>query len=182
MLRKQVKEILDRQDQAQANEPEPVREFEFPNQSSVPEAEGTTVFDRIQIDTEGIPDVQEHQPDMQESVIDTEMIDNRGMFKKPFSFSGRIRRLEYGISFVIYFVWYFILEIAGKTPNLSQGVAIILLMSIVPMLWFLWAQSCKRCHDRGNSGWYQLIPFYFVILLFGDGDFGDNQYGNNPKE
>jgi uncharacterized membrane protein YhaH (DUF805 family) len=50
------------------------------------------------------------------------------------------------------------------------------------MIWFLWAQNAKRCHDRGNSGWYQLIPFYFLVLLFGDGEEGENEYGDNPKE
>ena len=104
------------------------------------------------------------------------------MFKKPFSFSGRIRRLEYGISFIIYFVWYVFIDVAEKSPNLSQGTAIVILISLIPMLWFVWAQNCKRCHDRGNSGWYQLIPFYFVVLLFGDGEPGENEYGTNPKE
>lgn len=107
---------------------------------------------------------------------------NKGMFKRPFSFNGRIRRLEYGISFIIYFVWLMIIEAAGNSPSLSQGAAIMLLISYIPMLWFLWAQNAKRCHDRGNSGWYQLIPFYFLILLFGDGEEGENEYGDNPKE
>ena len=107
---------------------------------------------------------------------------NKGMFKKPFSFSGRIRRLEYGISFIIYFVWLMIIEAAGNSPSLSQGASIMLLISYIPMLWFLWAQNAKRCHDRGNSGWYQLIPFYFFVLLFGEGEEGENEYGDNPKE
>lgn len=107
---------------------------------------------------------------------------NKGMFKRPFSFNGRIRRLEYGISFIIYFVWLMIIEAAGNSLSLSQGTAIMLLISYIPMLWFLWAQNAKRCHDRGNSGWYQLIPFYFLVLLFGDGDEGENEYGDNPKE
>jgi hypothetical protein len=44
------------------------------------------------------------------------------------------------------------------------------------MLWFLWAQSAKRCHDLNKSGWWQLIPFYFFVLLFSTGDYGPNQY------
>ena len=47
--------------------------------------------------------------------------------------------------------------------------------------YFLIAQGAKRCHDRGNTGWYQLIPFYGLWMLFGDGDIGTNNYGANPK-
>ena len=52
----------------------------------------------------------------------------------------------------------------------------------IPMLWFTYAQGAKRCHDRGHSGWYQLIPFYVFVLLFGKGEDGENEYGDNPKE
>lgn len=182
LLRKQVKEILDRPTPIQATEPETVSESEPSTLPSVSEAEEPTALDSIQLDTEEIPVVQAPQPIVQETIVDTDVIDNKGMFKKPFSFSGRIRRLEYGISFIIYFIWYMFIEVAEKSPNLSQGTAIIILISFIPMLWFLWAQNCKRCHDRGNSGWYQLIPFYFFVLLFGDGEPGENEYGTNPKE
>ena len=179
LLRKQVKEILDTPTPAQTIESEIDRETAS---STISETEEQTIHDNIQIDTEEIPVVQKKQPVVRETEVDTETIDNRGMFKKPFSFSGRIRRLEYGISFIIYFIWYLFVDVAGKSSNLSQGVAIIILISIIPILWFLWAQNCKRCHDRGKSGWYQLIPFYFFVLLFGDGEPGENEYGTNPKE
>lgn len=109
-------------------------------------------------------------------------ISNKGMFKRPFSFHGRIRRAEYGISFIIYFIWAMILNAATASNDMPEGLAIFLLVTYIPMIWFILAQSCKRCHDRGNSGWYQLIPFYFFVLLFGDGEEGLNDYGNNPKE
>ena len=109
-------------------------------------------------------------------------ISNKGMFKRPFSFHGSIRRTEYGISFIIYFIWAMILNVSTQSSDVSEGMAIFLLVTYIPMIWFLWAQNCKRCHDRGNSGWYQLIPFYFLVLLFGDGEEGTNDYGDNPKD
>lgn len=100
------------------------------------------------------------------------------MFKAPFSFSGRIRRTEYGISLIINSILnFFLTAIIGST----NGDAAILLVLYIPMLWFIWAQGAKRSHDRGNSGWYQLIPFYPLVLLFGEGEIGPNRYGEDPK-
>ena len=96
------------------------------------------------------------------------------MFRNPFSFKGRIRRTEFGLSFIIYYIINNVLVLlSGEVP--AFGILLI------PSLWFSWAQNAKRCHDRGNSGWFQLIPFYFLWLIFGDGDIGDNEYGSNPK-
>jgi len=100
------------------------------------------------------------------------------MFKNPFSFDGRIRRTEYGVSVLIY---AFCATILNAIVGASDGDAAILLFAYIPLLWFLWAQGAKRCHDVGNSGWWQLIPFYGFWLLFQDGQHGTNQYGENPK-
>ena len=100
------------------------------------------------------------------------------MFKNPFSFDGRIRRTEYGVSVIIYAICATILNVIVEASN---GDASILLLGYIPLLWFLWAQGAKRCHDVGNSGWWQLIPFYGFWLLFQDGQHGTNQYGENPK-
>ena len=100
------------------------------------------------------------------------------MFKDPFSFDGRIRRTEYGISVIIYAV---IALIINLTISESNGDMAIIGLAIIPLLWFLWAQAAKRCHDVGNSGWWQLIPLYGFWLLFQDGEAGRNQYGDNPK-
>ena len=40
----------------------------------------------------------------------------------------------------------------------------------IPLLWFIWAQGAKRCHDYGESGWLQLIPLYPIYMLFKKGD------------
>jgi uncharacterized membrane protein YhaH (DUF805 family) len=97
------------------------------------------------------------------------------MFKKPFSFDGRIRRTEYGISIVIYVVLFTAVEDITKQGNSGMGLAMI------PMLWFLWAQGAKRCHDMEKNGWYQIIPFYVLWMLFIEGDSYSNKYGQNPK-
>jgi uncharacterized membrane protein YhaH (DUF805 family) len=88
------------------------------------------------------------------------------MFKNPFSFQGRIRRTEYALSIII----------AVLINTFTLGLGIFLTLP------FMIAQNTKRCHDLGKSGWWQLIPFFGLFLLFENGQFGVNQYGANPKE
>ncbi|MDY3538412.1 DUF805 domain-containing protein [Riemerella anatipestifer] len=111
------------------------------------------------------------------------------MFKKTFSFSGRIRRTEYGISFIIYIILlsiissyqeFLIQDIADSEENTYLLTLTFLLY--IPLLWFIIAQNTKRCHDRGNSGFYQFIPFYTLWLIFGKGEPNANEYGENPKD
>lgn len=114
------------------------------------------------------------------------------MFKDPFSFKGRIRRSEYGISLIIYFLTVVIVQVIGtgligssssgySTSDNNGAGPLIIFILYIPLLWFLLAQGAKRCHDVGNSGWFQLIPLYFLWLLLQDGDVGINKYGSSPK-
>lgn len=99
------------------------------------------------------------------------------MFKNPFSFKGRIRRTEYGLSIIIY---SFAIAIVNIIIQMG-GMAGIVGLAYIPIVWFSWAQGAKRCHDRGNSGWYQIIPLYGFWMLFADSNYGINEYGENPK-
>ena len=104
--------------------------------------------------------------------------DKIGMFSNSFSFEGRIRRTEYGISMIIYLIIFTIVNLIIE----SNVEASIIILVYIPLLWFLWAQGAKRCHDMGNSGWYQIIPFYVLWMIFADGEKGIiNKYGRNPK-
>jgi uncharacterized membrane protein YhaH (DUF805 family) len=99
------------------------------------------------------------------------------MFKNPFSFEGRIRRTEYGLSYLIYVFCIIVISFMSELG----GIAPVFILGIIPLIWFLLAQGAKRCHDRGNTGWFQIIPFYGLWMLFADSDHGDNEYGPNPK-
>ena len=106
---------------------------------------------------------------------------HQNMFSNPFSFSGRIRRLEYGLSYIIYEVWSVLIALVIGSIIKADAALILYYLFLTPGMWFLLAQGTKRCHDRGNSGWYQLIPFYGLVMLFGEGDYGTNEYGLDPK-
>jgi uncharacterized membrane protein YhaH (DUF805 family) len=111
------------------------------------------------------------------------------MFKTPFSFDGRIRRLEFGLTIIIFYAYIIIMAMIIRFPLMedvpneepSTTVSTLFLLLMIPAYWFVFAQGAKRCHDRGNSGWFQLIPFYILMMLFGESEYGDNKYGPNPK-
>ena len=96
------------------------------------------------------------------------------MFKALFSFNGRIGRAEYAITFACYIFVIVLVNTMVETMPL-------LVLFLFPMIWILWAQGAKRCHDQGKNGWYQIIPLYFIALLFIEGDTGLNKYDADYK-
>ncbi|MCA6069042.1 DUF805 domain-containing protein [Chryseobacterium sp. RG1] len=102
------------------------------------------------------------------------------MFENPFSSAGRIRRTEFALTYLIYCsALFFTIILAGITK-----LALFYILTV--FVWFIGLifrvmQGAKRCHDLGNSGWFQFIPFYFIIMIFADGDPRENRYGPNPK-
>ena len=71
------------------------------------------------------------------------------MFKHPFSFDGRIRRTEYGITFIIFIVTYVIIMALFESQQAALSLVGFAIM--IPLIWFLWAQGAKRCHDIDRS-------------------------------
>lgn len=103
------------------------------------------------------------------------------MFKNPFSFEGRIRRTEYGLSILIFAAGRVALAMILAGASSGGDISPIFFILQIPFLWFFWAQGAKRCHDVGWNGWMQLIPFVPLYLIFGGGEAGVNKYGENPK-
>ena len=103
------------------------------------------------------------------------------MFKNPFSFHGRISRLEFFLSFTIFWVALSVAVLLDYVLNDN----VIFVMILLPFLfWFLIAQYVKRLHDLDQSPWLLLLMAIPVIntglviyLLFWKGTSGRNQYG-----
>ena len=100
------------------------------------------------------------------------------MFNNVFSFEGRIRRTEYGISFIILVFARVILSLMLFSSG-GENVNLVFILMLPVRIFF--AQGAKRCHDVGISGWFQLIPLMPLYLIFGSGDQGPNKYGDDPK-
>lgn len=90
--------------------------------------------------------------------------------------------MEYGLTLLLYLVIFLgtILAVAFLGDILRDKV-LYLFLTYIPMMWIRLAQSAKRCHDINRSGWYQIIPFYTLVLLFDAGTRGKNEYGPDPK-
>lgn len=100
------------------------------------------------------------------------------IFSNVFSKKGRIGRLEYFISYLTY---YFVYGMYVTLIETAESISYILFLSISFWIatYIIIVQGAKRCHDRGNSGFYQLIPFYFLFMLFGKGEDVKNKYGSS---
>jgi uncharacterized membrane protein YhaH (DUF805 family) len=123
----------------------------------------------------------------------------RTCLRKYGSFEGRATRSEFWwfylftilVSLVIYVPVVFIGIVAGNGDSgMLNGLwvifmvlwVIVLLALVVPLI----AVGCRRLHDRGQSGWLQLLLLVpcgnLVLLVFWalEGTPGDNAYG--PKQ
>lgn len=124
------------------------------------------------------------------------------MFKAPFSFEGRIRRIEYFLSsllagvvgsivWVVAFASMFAGVAMGSPEAAAGGSFIAILLGVIfwaAIAWFGLAQGVKRLHDLDKSGWLILLCLVPIVgwlfglyMLFADGTVGPNQFGPDPK-
>lgn len=94
-----------------------------------------------------------------------------------FSVNGRLGRTRY---FLTTFLCCIISDSAVFiSSNNADATVVFACWSVV--LACLWVSICvgaKRCHDLGHEGWWQLIPFYCLWMLFAKGYREDNEYGS----
>jgi uncharacterized membrane protein YhaH (DUF805 family) len=110
------------------------------------------------------------------------------MFRNPFSFEGRIRRTEFGITVAIFFVVFIVLNmlLGGNSPTIMAQTAHSIFN--IGLLWFLVAQMVKRFHDMGKNWWwilFLLIPIWnlyvLALLFFKPTNNEADKYGDNPR-
>lgn len=111
--------------------------------------------------------------------------------RKYAAFTGRSRRAEYWVFFVINFVVYLaaaFLDVMAGTFSKEMGVGlasgVYALFVLLPSV----SVSVRRLHDTNRSAWWLLLGFVpiigplvlFVIYCL-EGTPGDNDYGGDPK-
>lgn len=107
------------------------------------------------------------------------------VLKKYAVFSGRARRMEYWMFFLINMIVSFAL---GFIEGLFGGPGILATIYYVAVLVPSIAVGVRRLHDIERSGWWlliSLVPLIGVIVLIvflaSPGRPGSNKYGADPK-
>lgn len=96
------------------------------------------------------------------------------------SFHGRINRFTFFLySFTIHVIAAFVIIVAGFLENQIELIIELIIRVIASYL--LCATGTKRMHDCGHSGWWILVPFSPLYLLFKKGEEHKNKYGPVPK-
>ena len=128
-------------------------------------------------------------------------------YRRYFDFSGRSRRKEYWMFFLLFVIVYavaFALMFAGgysMTPSMDAAapppemsgtmllgaaiMGIFVLGSLIPAI----AVQVRRFHDQDRSGWFVLLNFIpylgsLIVLVFMclEGTKGPNRFGPDPKD
>lgn len=101
---------------------------------------------------------------------------DRGMW----SFHGRINRFTFFLyCLTFHVIAAFAIIVAGFIEN-QLGLIIELIIRVIAS-YLLCATGTKRMHDCGHSGWWILVPFSPLYLLFKKGEEHKNKYGPVPK-
>lgn len=104
------------------------------------------------------------------------------VLKQYADFKGRARRKEYWTFAFINSIIKTVLKYTGVYlfDFDKNGIGIHTFYGFAIFIPYL-AVMVRRAHDVGKSGWYMLIPFYNIYLLFIEGDSAENKYGPDSK-
>jgi uncharacterized membrane protein YhaH (DUF805 family) len=97
--------------------------------------------------------------------------------KKYADFSGRARRKEFWMFYLLFFVAVLVSTAIGTQIGFEWLGNIVMLGLLVPLI----ACEVRRMHDTDRSGWWILVPIANIIFLFLEGTKGPNRFGEDPK-
>lgn len=100
------------------------------------------------------------------------------VLKKYAVFTGRARRKEYWMFFLVNFLVSLALGVVGGIIG-DKGI-ITNIFSIAVLLPGI-AVGVRRLHDTDRSGWWLIVPIANFIFLVSDGHPGPNRFGPSPK-
>lgn len=104
------------------------------------------------------------------------------------SIHGRMRRRTYALWLIPTVIVWIVLQIGAKgaVSGLSvenftfTNLLIPSLIAFIPVIFMLFL-GVKRLHDCNRKGWWLLIPFVNLMILFPKGTCGNNRFGADPR-
>lgn len=99
------------------------------------------------------------------------------VFENYANFEGRARRSEFWWFLLMHIIIMFLFVVAAASLKLPYLQSIYSLLVMLPYF----GVAIRRMHDIGKSGWYILIPIYNIVLFATEGNYGENEYGSDPK-
>ncbi|HEY4292703.1 DUF805 domain-containing protein [Luteibacter sp.] len=98
------------------------------------------------------------------------------------SLCGRARRTEYWTTVVLATVTEFVIGVFAYLAD-ARGSAYELIVGLCQLLGCVACipVTVRRLHDVDWRGWWYLVPFVSLILIFLDGTRGPNRFGPSPK-
>ena len=101
------------------------------------------------------------------------------------NFSGRTTRKDFWMYGLFYIIFYFIavfldLLLLEDAFDMEEGVGIISGLYYLALLLPTIAIEIRRNHDANRSGWFILLPFYNIYLLFVPTHPEENDWGPVP--
>lgn len=97
--------------------------------------------------------------------------------KKYADFSGRARRKEFWLFYLLFIVAVVVSSAIGNQIGFQWLGNIVVLGLLLPLI----ACEVRRMHDSDHSGWWILVPIANIIFLFFEGTKGPNRFGEDPK-
>lgn len=98
---------------------------------------------------------------------------------------GRMRRTTYAVWFIpAVIIWFFIRigsESVTSTANVDMMSLVILTIFEIISWLVLLIIAIKRLHDCNYKGWWALVPFVVIAILFVKGTKGTNRFGDDPR-
>jgi uncharacterized membrane protein YhaH (DUF805 family) len=115
-----------------------------------------------------------------------------GCYRKYVTFAGRARRAEYWwytlFNVLLYAVVIALGFLLGYLTESNAILGAVIFIYVLGVLLPTLAVTCRRLHDAGLSGWWQLlgiIPLGGIVVLVMTilpGSQGLNQYGPDPRQ
>ena len=91
-----------------------------------------------------------------------------------FSFKGRVGR--WGAVVIVFSICAW-----GRFLFYNPDAELICWLPMLFHFYLYLTLGAKRCHDLNHTGWFQLIPFYILVMLFAAGDDEKNDYGEKDN-